>query len=112
MAEYKKNNRWYIDYYLPSGNRKREVVSIQGIDPAHINREDAKKALSIRKASIAEGKFDIAQTKKPVSFEKIINMYLEWAKDNHKSYDRDISATKQLLKFFKNIKVNNTVPLL
>jgi len=46
MAVYKKNNRWYIDYYLPDGKRKREVVTITGVDPAHINREDAKKALS------------------------------------------------------------------
>ena len=76
MAVYKKKERWYIDYYLPSGSRKREVVTIQGVDPAQINREDAKKALSIRKASIAEGRFDIAQTKKPVSFEKIINIDL------------------------------------
>jgi len=72
MGVYKKENRWYIDYYLPNNKRKREVVTIPGVDPKHINREDAKKALSIRKAEIAQGKFDIAQTKKPVSFEKII----------------------------------------
>ena len=101
MGVYKKNNRWIIDYYLPSRKRKREVVTISGVDPAQINREDAKKALSIRKAELAQGKFDIAQTKKPVSFEKIINMYLEWAKDNHKAYERDICASKPLLEFFK-----------
>jgi len=59
MAVYKKDNRWYIDYYLPDGKRKRETVTIPGVDPNHINRQDALKALSIRKAQIAEGKFDI-----------------------------------------------------
>ncbi|MDA2919924.1 hypothetical protein MYX76_10595 [Desulfobacterota bacterium AH_259_B03_O07] len=49
MAVYKKNNRWYIDYYLPDGKRKRETVTIPGVDPQHINRQDALKALSIRK---------------------------------------------------------------
>ena len=27
MGVYKKNNRWIIDYYLPSRKRKREVVT-------------------------------------------------------------------------------------
>ena len=59
MGIYKKENRWYIDYYLPDGSRKREVVTVSGVDPKHINRHDALKALSIRKAQIAEGKFEI-----------------------------------------------------
>jgi len=108
MGVYKKKDRWYIDYYLlPSRKRKREVVTIPGVDPAQINREDAKKALSIRKAELAQGKFDILQTEKALPFKSLLKDYLEWAKDNHKSYDRDISATKQLLKFFENIKINN-----
>ena len=68
MAVYKKNERWYIDYYLPSGKRKREVVTIPGVNPAQINRQDAIKALSIRKAEMAQGKFDIAQTEKKIPF--------------------------------------------
>ncbi|NIP39179.1 MAG: site-specific integrase [Candidatus Dadabacteria bacterium] len=110
MGVYKKKNRWYIDYYLPNGDRKREAVSIKGVDPAQINRQDALKALTIRKAEINQGKFDIAQTKKPVSIEKIINNYLEWAKDNHIAYERDISASKPLLEFFdgKNSSHVNT----
>ena len=72
MAAYKKNNRWYIDYYLPNGNRKREIVTIKGVDPQHITRQDALKALSIRKGQLAEGKFDIADTKTPVLFERFV----------------------------------------
>ncbi|MDA2920021.1 hypothetical protein MYX76_11110 [Desulfobacterota bacterium AH_259_B03_O07] len=94
MAVYKKNIRWYKDYYQPDGKRKREIVTISGIDPKHINRQDALKALSIRKGQIAEGKFDIAQTDKPVLFEKLMDMYLQWAKDNHEAPERDISARK------------------
>lgn len=71
MGVYKKKNRWYIDYYLPSGIRKREVVTIPGVDIAQINRQDAIKALSIRKAEMAQGKFDITHTKKPVSVKQI-----------------------------------------
>src|SRR5919109_267175 len=58
MGVYKKDNRWYIDYYLSDGTWKREVVSIKGKTPERITREDAKKALAIRKAEFAQGKFE------------------------------------------------------
>lgn len=79
MAVFKKRNRWYIDYYLPNGNRKREVITIQGVDPAQINRQDAIKALSIRKAEMAQGKFDIAQTEKKIPFTKLADSFKEYS---------------------------------
>jgi len=107
MAEYKKNNRWYIDYYLPDGKRKREVVTIPGVDPKHINREDAKKALSIRKAEIAQGKFDIFQTKKPIPLKQLCNEYLNLhSKENKRSWKRDEVTINHFLQSFgdKNIR--------
>ncbi len=100
MAVYRKDNRWYIDYYLPDGKRKRETVTIPGVDPSKISRQEALKALSIRKAQIAEGKFEIAQTKKSVLFDKLVIRYLEYSKVNKKSYRRDITSTREFLKFF------------
>jgi len=101
MGVYKKENRWYIDYYQPDGKRKRETVTITGIDPSNINRLDALKALNIRKAQMAEGKFEIAQTKKPVLFEKFTDRYYEtYSKTNKKSYERDETSIKILKRFF------------
>jgi len=100
MGVFKKGNRWYIDYYLPDGKRRREVVTIPGVDPARVTRRDAERALSIRKAEIAQGKFDIAKTHKPVLFDKLMAEYLEWARINHKAYERDVMASKPLLAFF------------
>ncbi len=101
MGVYRKKNRWFIDYYLPNGKRKREVVSIKGVDPQHINRGDALKALSIRKGELAQGKFDIADTKTPVLFERFVARYLEeYSKPNKKSWTRDITSTNALLKVF------------
>lgn len=107
MGVYKKNNRWYIDYYLPNGQRKREVVSIEGTDPSKINREDAKKALAIRKAEIAQGKFDIVRAEKPLPFEDLASMYIEWAKENHVAYKREITAINALLSYFKGKNANS-----
>jgi len=102
MAEYKKNNRWYIDYYLPNGKRKREVVTIPGVDPSKITRIDAEKALAIRKAQLAQGKFDIAQTEKKVPFTKLANDFKDYSKANKKSYERDNTSIKFLNEYFGN----------
>jgi integrase len=107
MGVYKKRNRWYVDYYLPGGKRKREVVKIRGIDPSKITLRDAEKALSIRKAEIAEGKFNILRTDKPISFEKLMDEYLKWAKENHKSPERDRAAAKPLLSYFQGKNINS-----
>lgn len=102
MAVNKKNNRWYIDYYVPNGKRKREAVTIRGVDPSRITREDAKKALSIRKAELAQGKFDITQTAtKPIVFEKLANAFIEdYSKVSKKSWIRDVTSTQILMRFF------------
>jgi len=112
MGVYKKDNRWYIDYYLPNGRRKREVVSIEGVDPSKINREDAKKALSIRKSEFAQGKFDIAQTKKPIPFKKLTDRYLEYSKTNKRAWQRDELSLKHLKSFFKGKTLQQITPWL
>ena len=100
MACYKKGNRWYIDFY-DNGSRKREVVTIKGKDPSTITYRDAENALAIRKAEVAQGKFDITKTQKPIKFEKLIDAYIEWANENHKSSGRDHTICKNLLDYFK-----------
>lgn len=112
MGTYKKSNRWYIDYYLPNGKRKREAVSIEGVDPSRINREQAKKALSIRKAEIAQGKFDIAKTKNPWSFSKLADRYLEYAITNKRAWQRDELSLKHLRNFFKGKTLQQITPWL
>jgi len=102
MGVYVKGNRWFIDYYY-YGKRKREVVG--HVDK--ITRSIAEKALKARVGEIVQGKFNIAQTDKPVSVEELMDKYLKWAKDNHKAYERDISASKPLLYFFKGKKIKN-----
>jgi integrase len=98
-----KGNRWYIDYYLPDGRRKREVVG--HVDK--ITRSVAEKALKARVGEIVQGKFNLERTKKPVPFDNLLGRYLEYAKDNHRSYKRDITISKALLKSFGNMLLSN-----
>jgi len=100
MGVFRKGNRWYIDYYF-LGRRKREVVTITGKNPSDVTLRDAEKALAIRKAEIAQGKFDIKMTEKPIKIETLIRSYLEWADENHKSPARDHTACKNLVRLLR-----------
>ena len=98
---------------LPSEWKKeRETVSIEGVDPSKINREDAKKALSIRKAEIAQGNFDIVQTiTKTILFEKFVNTFIEdYSKVNKKSWSRDITSCRALSTYFGGKKLTEITP--
>lgn len=96
MGVYKKDNRWYIDYYLPDGRRKREVVG-----PADkITRSVAEKALKARIGEIVQGKFNIEQTKKPVLFDKLLERYIEYAKNNYRAAFRVEVMRDVFLKHF------------
>ncbi len=112
MGVYKKDNRWYIDYYLPDGSRKRETVKIPGVDPSKITRQDALKAHTIRKAQIAEGKFQIVQTRKPIPFEKLADRYLDYSKANKRAWLRDHSSLNHLRACFKNKTLPQITPWL
>jgi len=107
MAVFKKNGRYYIDYYLPNGKRKREVVRISGEDPKEITRKDAEKALALRKAQVIQGNFDELIHHKKVSFEKLCRTYIgTYAKPNKKSWKRDVHSIKNLFKFFGEFKID------
>jgi integrase len=101
MGVYAKGNRWYIDYYV-NGTRKRE--SVGPIDK--ITRTMAEKALKSRIGEIVQGKFHLEQKKKPVQFKSLVEKYLIWARDNHRSYQRDVTISKVLERFFKGMQIN------
>ena len=106
MGVFKKGGRWYTDLYDNNGIRVRQVVKIEGKDPSTITRKDALDVEAIRKADKATG-VKLASKKKSISFEKLVEKYLEWADENHKSPTRDHSACKALMTFFKDYKANN-----
>jgi len=107
MAIYKKNSRWYIDIYV-DGKRKREVVKIEGVPAEHINRQDALTFLRIKQAEAAKGEY-VAKKEKPLPFELLASMYLEWAQNNHapRTYENERAIVKTLVSFFKDKNTNS-----
>jgi hypothetical protein len=60
MGVFKKNKSWYIDFYY--GNRRiREKVGT--------SKGEAKGALTIRLAQIAQGRFDLQSHQSIITFE-------------------------------------------
>ena len=100
MAIYKKKNTntWYVDYYY-EGRRIREAVGP--------NKKLAEKVLTIRKAEIARGKFDIQSMNPSITFGKLSELYVEYAKANKKSWKRDVVSLNTLLPFFENMRLNH-----
>jgi len=91
MAIFKKGDNYYIDYYF-KGRRKREKVGP--------SRRLAEIALKKRQVEIAEGKFlDVKKVPK-ITFEEMIDKYLEWSKVNKRSWERDKLSLMHLKKFF------------
>lgn len=107
MGVYKKKNRWYIDFYV-DGKRKREAVKIDGVPPQHTSRQDALTFLRIKQAEAAKGEY-VAKKEKPLPFELLASMYLEWAENNHatRTYENEKAIVKTLVSFFKDKNTNS-----
>jgi hypothetical protein len=71
MKVYKEGNSWYVDYPDLDGNKKKEVVTVDGKDPSKINRADAERFLEVKKFLIAQEKgMQKLSQKKPKKSEK------------------------------------------
>jgi integrase len=98
MGIYKREGVYYIDYYF-DGRRIRERVGLSW--------KQAQDALNGRKGEIAQGKFELKQTKTSPVFKDFAKKYLEWSKGNKRSWKRDRTAIKSFLNGFGGSSLNN-----
>lgn len=101
MGVFERNGMWYIDYYI-EGQRRRECV---GLD-----KKMAEDALIVRKAEIAQGKYNLKRKKSTVKFTDFTETYLEYSQANKKSYRRDVSCIKALTRYFKSKLLSEISP--
>lgn len=103
MAIRKRGKSWIIDYYY-NGRRIRETVGE--------SKKLAEKALAIRKAAIAQERFKIQDTKKlSTTFGEYAQEFIEgYAKNNKRSWRRDVTSLKQLLPIFENKRLIDMTP--
>lgn len=92
MAVFRKNGKWYIDYYF-EGYRVRECIGK--------SKTRAEQALAIRKGEILQGRFNYKSAEPKVRFEELCEIYLDYVRANKKSYPSDINSLKHLRPYFR-----------
>lgn len=103
MGVFRKGNKWFIDYYY-QGRRIREA--------AGFTKDQAQKALHIRKAEILQGKFKIQEIKPSPRFQEFAKEFLEWSRDNKRSWRRDETLVLPLVRFFGARYLRDVTPWL
>jgi integrase len=99
---YKRKNKFWIAYYS-DGALVREAISL--------DRDTAEKVLKTRQADVIRKRFRLPRTEK-LGFEAMARQYLEWSKINKKSWLRDVDSLKNLVPFFKDLRLSDIKPLL
>ena len=103
MAIFKKNDNWYIDYYV-NGRRKREKIGP--------NKKQASIVLQKRKVQIAENKFLDVEEQGTIKLEEMGALFLEnYSKPNKRSWRRDEEIVNHLTDFFRGRKLQDIGPL-
>jgi len=102
-----KSQYWYIDYTL-NGKRRWESVGRVG----EVSKADARKLLALRRTEILQGKFKAPDKRVVPTFAEFSKEYLEYAKGNKKSWDRDMYSLRKLVPFFGNYTLNDISPIL
>lgn len=98
MAVFKKNNEWWIDYYV-NGQRRREKVGP--------TKTLAENALRKRKVEIAEGKFLDIKKRERIKFEDFAKEFVSvYSKPNKKSWKNDEWNLQLLGRFFNGRNIN------
>ena len=103
MALFKKQGVYWIDYYV-NGRRRRERI---GPD-----KRLAETVLYKRKVEIAEGKYLDKRTVPRCSFSELADLYLDWAKVNHRGYVGTRSRVELFRREFGSRQLDTIMPLM
>jgi len=104
MPTYKRGNRWWIKY-KHEGRTYRESVGR--------TKRLAEQALAVRRAEIAQGKFNIQAVKRSPTLDEFAKEYLAWATVNLRSaHTYHASRLKPLCRTFGSLRLNAITPAL
>lgn len=101
MGIINRNGHWYVDYYF-NGRRIRESVGT--------SKRLAETVLAKRKAEIAEGRFLLRKKEPKMTFSEMAANYLDYSRNNKKSFKRDILSCCKLKEYFGDTPVKAIVP--
>jgi len=100
---YYRNGRWVIDYTAPDGRRARKTV--------FGSRAEAQRLLSKVQTEMQEGRYHV-QRPSTVTFDEFTKTYLEWAKINKASWDKDTMYLRRMARNFGGKVLDDIAPLM
>lgn len=96
MSVYKhKNGRWYYKFVI-QGKQYHKAI------PEAVDKKTAEIAEVRIKSDIFQGKYDLVENKGTQPFSVIVDMFIEYAKNNRTGWKNDMSEVNILKNFFKN----------
>jgi integrase len=106
MGVYKRkgSKNWYISYSIDG----KQICESTGSP----YKNDAERALRKRLGEIVDGKYEIRKAVSSPRFEDFAKEYLEYSKANKRSWTRDRTSIKNLLKQFRGYKLHGITPWL
>jgi len=105
MARIFKRNpqgNYWIEYWA-NGKKLRESTRTK-------NRKEAERCLAARLGEIVQGRFKLEKKKQSPIFRDFVREYLSWAKENKRSWQRDVYAIKQLEPYFGRRRLSDIHP--
>lgn len=91
MGVFKKNGAWWIDFYA-DGNRHRERIGK--------NKQFARKILEKRRTEVLDGRYLDRRQHRRMMLAELAERYLEYSKQNKRSWKRDVTSCKHLVANF------------
>jgi integrase len=99
----KGNKRYYYRFMIRGKEYNRAV-------PEATSLKDAEKAEAIIKADLLQGKYNLVDGKEDMLFEKLVEKYKEYAKNNKKTWESELCKVNKLAEYFKGMRLNDITP--
>ena len=103
MSVYKRDENYWIDYYLPNGKRKRKKIGT--------SKKQAERILNKFKTEIVEGKYIDRDNRQRVRLKAFSDRFLtSHCKVNKSSWGNDEILLRQILDFFGDVYLDEITP--
>ena len=103
MPVYQQNGRWYFKIQI-RGKRFNRAI------PEASTKREAEKGEAIFKAELLQGRFNLANNKGEMLFEKLVNEFIIYAKTNRTGWKKDMSTVNHLKEYFGGKKIIDINP--
>lgn len=100
-----ENGRWYYRFKIRGKSFHRAI-------PEATDERSARKAETITKAELLQGKFNLVDSRGEMLFTKLVDVYIDYTKANNASYKTCIGKAEKFRSYFKNKKLCDITPVM